>query len=126
MRRELNVLGEPLHTCCDNPKTGFFRTGRCETSEMDTGSHTVCIHVTDAFLIFSQTMGNDLSTPAPQFGFSGLRPGDQWCLCAPRWQEALEAGMAPPIILEACHESALQYVSLEDLKLHALATTGHE
>ncbi|MGB5986800.1 MAG: DUF2237 domain-containing protein [Desulfobacterales bacterium] len=120
MKTQLNVLGDPLQPCCDNPKTGFFRTGACETGPQDRGSHVVCAQVTLAFLEFTQSRDNDLSRPAPEMGFPGLKPGDRWCLCALRWKEALEAGVAPPVILPAIHESALGYVSLEDLKRHAL------
>jgi len=96
--------------------TGFFRDGCCDTSREDTGSHTVCAVMTESFLEFSKARGNDLSTPQPEFGFSGLNPGDRWCLCAPRWQEALEAGHAPRVVLRATHEGALAYCSLGDLK----------
>jgi hypothetical protein len=115
-----NVLGENLQVCSESPKTGYLRTGTCETGPQDQGSHVVCAQVTEAFLSFTKAMGNDLSTPAPQFGFPGLKPGDRWCLCALRWKEALEAGVAPPVILEATHEAALRYVSMDDLKRHAL------
>jgi uncharacterized protein (DUF2237 family) len=100
--------------------TGFFRNGCCETSREDFGSHTVCTQVTAEFLAFSREMGNDLITPVPHFGFPGLKPGDRWCVCAARWKEALDAGVAPPVILAACHESALAIVSLDDLRRHAL------
>jgi uncharacterized protein (DUF2237 family) len=100
--------------------TGFFRNGCCDTGPEDVGSHTVCTVVTDEFLAFSQSQGNDLSTPMPDFGFPGLKAGDRWCLCAPRWQEALEAGCAPRVVLRATHEDALSYCSLADLKRHAL------
>ncbi|MAT82623.1 MAG: hypothetical protein CMJ29_13385 [Phycisphaerae bacterium] len=119
-QNQRNVLGGPLTPCSMEPLTGFYRTGCCDTGPEDQGSHTVCVTVTEAFLAFSQSAGNDLSTPMPQWGFPGLKPGDRWCLCAPRWQEALEAGMAPPVVLEATHEAALEYVSLEDLTSHAL------
>jgi hypothetical protein len=115
-----NVLGKDLETCCTSPVTGFYRTGRCETGPGDYGTHVVCARVTDDFLRFSQSMGNDLMTPSPRNNFPGLQPGDRWCLCALRWKEALEAGVAPPVILAATHASALRYVSLEDLKEHAL------
>jgi uncharacterized protein (DUF2237 family) len=102
------------------PKTGFFRDGCCDTNREDIGSHTVCAVMTDAFLEFSKSRGNDLSTPTPQLGFTGLRPGDRWCLCAPRWREALEAGCAPHIVLRATHEGALEHCALADLKRFAL------
>jgi uncharacterized protein (DUF2237 family) len=100
--------------------TGFFRSGCCETDARDLGAHVVCVQVTGEFLAFSKLRGNDLSTPVPEFGFPGLEPGDRWCVCAARWREALEAGMAPRVVLAATHERALDYVSLEDLKRHAL------
>lgn len=115
-----NVLGRPLGDCSKAPMTGFFRDGCCNTSDEDTGSHTVCAVVTADFLRFSKSRGNDLSTPAPQFGFPGLKPGDRWCLCASRWREALQAGAAPLVVLGATHERALEIVSLEDLKRHAI------
>ena len=115
-----NVLGGKLQTCSTQPLTGFFRDGCCNTSPEDVGSHSVCCLVTDEFLAFSRAAGNDLSTPMPQYGFPGLQPGDRWCLCAPRWQEALQAGQAPQVVLEATHERALDYISLEDLKAHAV------
>jgi len=100
--------------------TGFFRNGCCDTSDQDTGSHTVCAVMTDAFLEFSKASGNDLSTPRPDFGFAGLKAGDRWCLCAPRWQEAFEAGHAPRVVLRATHQGALEYCTLADLKRHAI------
>ena len=115
----VNVLGEPLESCSDEPKTGFFRDGCCNTSTQDVGSHTVCAQVTAEFLAFSKSKGNDLSTPRPEFGFAGLRPGDRWCLCAARWAEALEAGAAPRVYLLGTHQRALEIVSLEDLREHA-------
>lgn len=115
-----NVLGGPLLPCSQDPMTGFYRTGCCDTGPDDHGSHTVCIVATAEFLTFSRSVGNDLSTPMPAWGFPGLRPGDQWCLCAPRWQEALEAGQAPPVVLGATHEGALEHVSVEDLRTHAV------
>ncbi len=118
--RQKNVLGGPLELCCDNPRTGFYRTGRCETGEDDHGVHTVCVLVTEKFLQFSRFRGNDLSTPRPEFGFAGLKPGDSWCLCASRWKEALEAGAAPQVILTATHERTLEFVSLEELTEYAL------
>lgn len=113
-----NVMGTELQSCCTDPMTGFYRDGYCRTGADDTGRHTVCTKVTDEFLAFSKEAGNDLSTPRPEFGFPGLVGGDQWCLCVLRWREALHAGVAPQVILEACHESALQHVLLEDLKSH--------
>jgi len=115
-----NVLGEALEACSVNPMTGFFRNGCCDTSADDVGSHTVCAVVTAGFLEFSKSRGNDLSTPAPQFGFAGLKPGDRWCLCAPRWQEALQAGHAPRVALRATHEGALAHCGLADLKRLAI------
>jgi uncharacterized protein (DUF2237 family) len=115
-----NVLGEPLEICSLKPMTGFFRDGCCDTSLEDVGSHTVCTLMTAAFLEYSRFRGNDLSTPVPEYGFPGLRPGDRWCLCAPRWQEAFNAGSAPRVVLRATHEGALQHCSLVDLKRFAL------
>ena len=115
-----NVLGEPLGLCCLDPVTGFHRTGRCESGAGDRGAHVICAQVTEAFLEFTRSRGNDLSTPVPEAGFPGLTPGDRWCLCAGRWAEAAAAGVAPPVILGATHERALEYVALEDLKQHAL------
>ncbi len=114
-----NVFGEIIDTCSNRPMTGFYRTGCCHTGEEDVGLHTVCIEVTAEFLAFSKLRGNDLSTPLPEFGFPGLTPGDRWCLCAERWKEALNAGMAPRVILRATHENTLKVVSLEDLKRYA-------
>jgi uncharacterized protein (DUF2237 family) len=111
-----NVLGTELKSCCLKPLTGFYRDGYCKTGAEDRGSHTICVRVTDEFLAFSKSRGNDLSTPRPEFQFPGLVDGDKWCLVAMRWQEALEAGAAPDVVLEATHEAALQYVSLEDLR----------
>ncbi len=102
------------------PMTGFFRDGCCNTSPEDRGSHTVCAEVTDAFLAFSKSAGNDLSTPMPDYGFPGLKPGDRWCLCAPRWQQAFEAGKAPRVVLKSTHEGALAHCNLADLKAHAI------
>ena len=115
-----NVLGGELIPCSADPMTGFYRTGCCETGPDDHGSHTVCVRVTATFLAFSRAAGNDLSTPMPQYGFPGLKEGDQWCLCAPRWQEALINGRAPQVVLAATHEGALQYCELDDLKAHAI------
>ena len=119
-RPSRNVFGEPLQSCSTAPMTGFFRNGCCDTSEDDLGSHTVCAVMTDAFLEFSKAKGNDLSTPRPEFGFAGLKAGDRWCLCAPRWQEAFEAGRAPRVVLRATHEGALGYCALADLKRFAI------
>jgi uncharacterized protein len=115
-----NVLGGPLQTCGMKPKTGYFRDGCCNTDASDRGSHTICAKVTAEFLEFSKSRGNDLSTPAPSFGFAGLKPGDTWCLCAARWKEAYEAGAAPHVMLAATHERALDVVSFETLKGFAL------
>ena len=120
MEAKLNVLGEPLQPCSEKPLTGFFRDGCCNTSPEDLGRHVVCVRVTAEFLEFSRARGNDLITPMPQFQFPGLKPGDQWCLCAARWQEALEAGKAPRVVLQATHAAALKVVKLTDLKQHAL------
>ncbi len=114
-----NVLGSPLECCCTSPLTGFYRDGYCRTGADDHGLHTVCAVVSDAFLRFSKSRGNDLSTPRPEYEFPGLKDGDKWCLCVERWKEALEAGCAPAVILEACHISALEFVDLADLKAHA-------
>ncbi len=116
-----NVLGGPLACCCTDPVTGFYRDGYCQTGPQDVGSHTVCAQVAREFLAFSLARGNDLVTPRPEFRFPGLKPGDRWCLCALRWAEALQAGVAPPVVLTACHEAALRFASLEDLQRHALA-----
>lgn len=115
-----NVLGGPLGTCSERPVTGFYRTGCCDTGPQDVGSHTVCVIATEEFLAFSRGRGNDLSTPAPEFGFPGLKPGDRWCLCAARWREALAAGKAPTVVLNATNEAALDLVSLDELKRHAV------
>ncbi len=115
-----NVLGGPLATCCTAPLTGFYRDGSCHTGPQDLGTHVVCAQVTTEFLEFSVARGNDLVTPVPQFHFPGLNPGDKWCLCALRWKEALDAGVAPPVVLAATHEKALEFVSLDDLKRHAV------
>jgi len=116
MDESRNVYGEPLATCGEEPVTGFFRDGCCNTSEQDSGSHTVCVKLTQEFLEFSRFRGNDLSTPRPEFGFPGLNPGDRWCLCAARWLEAHEAGMAPRVFLRATHERALEIVSLDVMR----------
>jgi uncharacterized protein len=115
-----NVLGTPLTICSTSPMTGFYRDGCCNTGGGDMGAHVVCAQVTAEFLAFSKAQGNDLSTPVPAFQFPGLKPGDRWCLCASRWQEALDAGVAPPIVLEATHASALEYVSLTEMKAYGV------
>ena len=120
MNKDLNVLGEPLQPCSMNPLTGFYRDGCCKTGEDDRGKHIVCAQMTEDFLNYTKSRGNDLSTAIPQFGFPGLKPGDQWCLCASRWKEALDAGKAPPVQLCATHEAALEIVSLDELQHHAL------
>ncbi|MBD1875711.1 DUF2237 domain-containing protein [Nodosilinea sp. FACHB-131] len=120
MTNATNVLGTPLAPCCTSPMTGFYRDGCCNTGAGDMGVHVVCAQMTPEFLAFTKAQGNDLSTPVPAFQFPGLKPGDHWCLCAPRWQEALEAGVAPPVILDATHASAVEHVSLVDLKSYAL------
>lgn len=116
----LNVLGEPLQPCSFAPRTGFYRNGCCDTGPEDVGAHTVCAIVTEEFLAFSKAVGNDLSTPRPEYAFPGLVPGDRWCLCAARWQQALEAGKAPRVVLAATHIRALDYCRLEDLKRYAV------
>ncbi len=115
-----NVLGGKLLPCCFSPMTGFYRDGYCRTGPGDYGLHTVCIEATAEFLAFSREVGNDLSTPVPEYQFPGLEPGDRWCLCVTRWKEALDAGMAPAVVLSGCHVSALEFVSLEDLQAHAV------
>lgn len=115
-----NVLNTPLEPCGADPVTGFYRDGCCNTGPGDHGLHIVCAVMTAGFLEFSASRGNDLSTPFPAFGFPGLGPGDRWCLCVERWREALDAGAAPPVVLESTHISALEFVSLEDLKRHAV------
>lgn len=115
-----NVLGGELLACCIDPMTGFYRDGRCETGPEDFGRHVICARMTDAFLAFSKSRGNDLASAAPTANFPGLEAGDSWCLCAARWSEALAAGVASPVILAASHEAALAIVSLADLKAHAL------
>ena len=115
-----NVLGGPLGVCSEKPVTGFFRNGCCDTSPEDIGRHTVCIVATEAFLAFSKSRGNDLSTPMPEYDFPGVQPGQHWCLCAARWREALEAGQAPQVVLAATNEATLDIVSLEDLKRYAV------
>ena len=115
-----NVLGEDLVPCSMDPLTGWFRNGKCETGRGDVGLHCVCAVVTADFLAFSRSRGNDLSTPAPQYGFPGLEPGDRWCLCVKRWQEAYEAGMAPQVVLESTHIATLEFVDLEVLQAHGV------
>ena len=117
----LNVLGTPLLPCCLENSTGWYRNGTCETDPSDHGRHVICAIMTEEFLAFSKQMGNDLSTPIPEYNFPGLKPGECWCLCAGRWQEAFEAGMAPMVKLEACEQSALEIVDLENLKSHAVS-----
>lgn len=116
---ERNVLGGTLMPCSVDPMTGFYRDGCCRTGEDDLGSHTVCVRMTAEFLAFSRSCGNDLSTDRPEYGFTGLKPGDQWCLCAARWQEAFLAGQAPQVVLAATHERALEVCRLEDMQNHA-------
>jgi len=120
MSRSVNVFGEELVGCSDRPLTGFFRDGCCNTSDADSGSHTVCVEVTREFLEFSRFRGNDLSTPQPEFRFPGLKPGDRWCLCAARWLEAQQSGMAPRVVLKGTHERALEVVPFDLLKKFAL------
>lgn len=125
MSSSRNVLGGPLLACSYSPLTGFYRTGCCESGPDDSGLHLVCTRVTAEFLSFSAHAGNDLSTPRPEYRFAGLKPGDRWCLCALRWLEALDAGTAPPVVLEATNEAVLELVDLETLKAHAYsAKTG--
>ena len=120
MSEELNVLGEPLQPYSDDPLTGFFRDGHCHAGQDGSARHLVCIQATAEFLAFSKGMGNDLSTPRPEFGFPGLNPGDRWCLLAPRWVEALKHGMAPRVVLLSTHEKVLDYTDLKTLKAYAL------
>ena len=119
MDRSVNVLGEPLESCSEEPMAGFFRDGCCNTSDEDLGSHTVCVEVTREFLEFSRFRGNDLSTPVPEYGFPGLKPRDRWCLCATRWLEAQQHGMAPRVMLRGTHQRALEIVPLNLLKEYA-------
>ena len=116
----INVYGKELETCCDNPKTGFFRNGMCDTCKEDLGVHTVCILATEEFLVFSKGAGNDLSTPRPEFNFPGVKPGNRWCLCAMRWKEAYEQGKAPPVFLESSHEATLKLVDFNILQQYAV------
>lgn len=120
MSTERNVFGEPLQPCSDDPLTGFFRDGHCHAGQDGSARHLVCVEVTAEFLAFSASVGNDLSTPRPEFGFAGLEPGDRWCLLAPRWVEALKHGMAPRVALLSTHEGVLDYTDLATLKAYAL------
>jgi hypothetical protein len=115
-----NVNGEPLQGCSEDPLTGFYRDGFCHTGERDTGTHVVCAEVTEEFLTFTASRGNDLSTPRPQFRFPGLKPGDRWCLCALRWEEARQAGVAPPVVLESTHIGVLEYVDEATLRSYGM------
>ncbi|MAV64822.1 MAG: hypothetical protein CMG00_06510 [Candidatus Marinimicrobia bacterium] len=116
----INVFGKKLESCCDNPKTGFFRNGFCDTCNEDQGIHTVCVMATKEFLEYSKSVGNDLSTPNPQFEFPGVKPGDRWCLCAIRWKEAYDSGMAPPVFLESTHIETLKLIELNILQEYAV------
>lgn len=118
--KKRNVLGGELRPCCFDPMTGFFRDGYCRTNDSDRGRHVVCVEVTAEFLDFTKKQGNNLSSPAPEYGFPGLEPGDRWCLCVLRWKEALDHGVAPLVILKSCDEAALKIVPLETLKEYAL------
>jgi uncharacterized protein len=120
MTMATNVLGTELEACCFDPLTGYFRDGFCKTRTDDVGTHVVCAVVTQDFLTFTKSQGNDLETPVPQYNFPGLKPGDKWCLCVLRWKEALNAGVAPPVVLASTHKIALKYVTLEQLKSHAV------
>lgn len=124
MSEARNVVGTALQVCSLSPLTGFVRDGFCHTGPEDLGSHTVCVQVTDAFLQYARTRGNDLVTPAPEYDFPGLQEGDRWCMCAARWLAAAEDGMAPPVVLEATHLRALQSVTLADLEYHGLRVQG--
>ena len=119
MDKSINIFGQELKSCCDNPKTGFYRDGYCNTCSEDYGMHTVCILITENFLEFSKSVGNDLSTPNPVFNFRGLKPGDKWCLCALRFKQAMEDGCAPKVVLEATNEKTLDIVSMDELLEHA-------
>jgi len=116
--QEKNILGNDLEQCCTSPMTGFYRDGYCRTSDEDTGTHVMAAIITEEFLQFTKSRGNDLQTPRPLYDFPGLKAGDRWCLCALRWKEAYEAGLAPPVVLEATHEKALNYIPIEVLKAH--------
>jgi len=120
-----NVMGTDLVSCSYDPLTGYFRDGCCNTDASDHGSHLICVRVTAEFLGFSKARGNDLMTPQPQHRFTGLNPGDRWCLCALRWREALEAGVAPPVVLEATHANALQFATMAQLDKHRFQGTVH-
>ena len=120
MAGAMNVLGTELQSCSHEPLTGFYRDGCCNTGAEDLGLHIVCIRATEEFLEYSRSVGNDLSTPHPEMQFPGVQPGDQWCLCAMRWKQALDDGMAPPVVLESTHISALEFVNLADLRAHAV------
>ena len=124
MTESRNVLGGPLQACSHAPKTGYYRDGCCNTGPGDTGLHTVCVQVTSEFLQYSFSRGNDLITPRPEFSFPGLKPGDQWCLCASRWEEARRMGVAPPVLLDATHYKTLSLVELPHLKAHAVQERG--
>lgn len=112
----INVLGEKLESCCQNPKTGFFRDGFCNTDYEDSGLHTVCIIATQEFLAYSKSVGNDIGSPMPEYDFPGIRPGNKWCLCAGRWLEAYKEGKAPPVVLESTHEETLAVIPLDFMK----------
>jgi uncharacterized protein len=118
--QQKNVFGEPISPCSDSPVTGFFRNGCCDTGPEDVGSHTICALMTDEFLAYSKSAGNDLSTPIPAYGFPGLKAGDRWCVCAARWKQAHDAGAAPRVVLSATNEAALEIVPLEHLKRYAI------
>lgn len=120
MTEARNVIGGELKTCCTSPMTGFYRDGKCSTGAGDVGAHIICTQVTAEFLAFSKSQGNDLSTPVPEFDFPGLKPGDCWCVCASRWKDALDAGVASPVVLAATHALAVEYVSLSELKQYAV------
>ncbi|MDJ0735429.1 MAG: DUF2237 domain-containing protein [Nostocaceae cyanobacterium] len=122
MTEAKNVLGGELESCCTFPMTGYYRDGFCRTGGQDFGMHVVCAQVTAEFLEYTKSQGNDLSTPVPQFNFPGLKPGDRWCLCAARWQEAMDAGVAPPVVLSSTHIRALEVVSLDELKKYAFTS----
>jgi uncharacterized protein len=116
-----NVLGTSLESCCTQPLTGFYRDGFCRTGPQDRGTHVVCAQVSTEFLAFTRSLGNDLSTPRPEYNFPGLKPGDRWCLCALRWQEALMAGIAPPVVLASTDAAALNVIALDDLERHQIS-----
>ncbi|MFT5171167.1 MAG: hypothetical protein ACI9BD_000939 [Candidatus Marinamargulisbacteria bacterium] len=120
MKSQKNVFGKPLRACCMQPSTGYTRNGLCELHPEDQGLHTICVMITDTFLEFSKASGNDLSTPLPEYGFPGLKAGDKWCLCATRWKDAFDVGMAPKIVISATHESVLELVDIETLKSFAV------